>query len=61
MTIADRLRINATLLDMILSGEARLRRADLAGLSDDLRKYADELDRREGRSAEIEYQMRRAA
>lgn len=61
LTMAERMRVDAELADMIASGEGRLSRHDIALLSEALHRYADEIEAWQARAAEAAYRTRRAA
>lgn len=50
MSLAERLRANATLLSMMVEGETRLSREHLRALAEDLKQQAAEADRIQGRA-----------
>lgn len=49
--LAEKLRMNATLLSMMVEGEARLSREHLRSLVDDLKQHAADVERMQGRAA----------
>lgn len=62
--LAEKLRMNATLLRMMIDGEVKLSRRHLRSLVADLQQHATEADRLERRSLralEVVFQAERAA
>ena len=64
MNVAERMRANAALLEMMTTGEVPMHRADLRSLVSDLRNQALEVERMDlpaTRNLETLYQSRAAA